>query len=194
MVGCSRDGKNATSGEWGTILYSLERFELLDSNDFWLTNTPNKVSRVSGAKCNRICTWALLKDKFTGETFVFANTHLDHSTDAVRLEQLGYLLDNLSEFIGKYPIYLTGDFNAKPDSDVYKNACKSLNDAHMDSFVNDSEISYTYDSYGTKVPGSRIDYCFYNDRSIALEYKILNEQFGGYVSDHYGIITEFVIK
>ena len=29
MVGCSREGKNATTGEWGTILYRLDRFELL---------------------------------------------------------------------------------------------------------------------------------------------------------------------
>ena len=29
MVGCSRDGVNATSGEWNTILYKKERFDLV---------------------------------------------------------------------------------------------------------------------------------------------------------------------
>ncbi len=32
MVGCSRDGREATSGEWNTILYRKDRFELLDSD------------------------------------------------------------------------------------------------------------------------------------------------------------------
>ena len=194
MVGCSREGKNATTGEWGTILYRLDRFELLDSDDFWLTKTPKKVSRILGAKCNRICTWALLKDKNTGETFVMANTHLDHSTDEIRIEQLGYLFNGLSELMEQYPIYITGDYNASPTSNAYKTAIKTLLDSHVEAFENKSEISYTFDSYGKLNPGSRIDYCFYNDRSVALWYKILNEQFGGYVSDHYGIITEFVIK
>lgn len=194
MVGCSREGKNATTGEWGTILYRLDRFELLDSDDFWLSKTPGKVSRVLGAKCNRICTWALLKDKNTGKTFVMANTHLDHSTNEVRLEQLGYLFDGLSELMEQYPIYITGDYNATPTSDVYKTAVKTLLDSHVEAMEDKSDISHTFDSYGTSRNGSRIDYCFYNDRSIAIWYKILNEQFGGYVSDHYGIITEFIIK
>jgi len=194
MVGCSRDGRNASTGEWGTILYRLDRFELLDSDDFWLTKTPGKVSRVAGANCNRICTWALLKDKNTGETFVMANTHLDHSTNEVRVQQLGYLFAGLSELIEKYPIYITGDYNATPTSDVYKMAVETLLDSHVESLENKSDISHTFDSYGAIKNGSRIDYCFYNDRSIALWYKILNEQFNGYVSDHYGIITEFIIK
>jgi endonuclease/exonuclease/phosphatase family metal-dependent hydrolase len=194
MVGCSRDGVNATSGEWGTILYRLDRFDLLDSGNFWLTSTPDKVSRVTGAKCNRICTWALLRDKLTGEVFVMANTHLDHSTDAVRFLQIQYLFDGLADKISKYPIYLTGDFNATPNSSVYMEATTTLKDAGVTAKLNTSTISYTFDSYGTKNPGSRIDYCFYNDRSTALWYKVLNEQFGGYVSDHYGLIAQFVIK
>ena len=73
-------------------------------------------------------------------------------------------------------------------------AVETLLDSHVESLENKSDISHTFDSYGAIKNGSRIDYCFYNDRSIALWYKILNEQFNGYVSDHYGIITEFIIK
>lgn len=194
MVGCSREGKTATSGEWGTILYRLDRFELLDSGDFWLSSTPNKVSRVSGSKCNRICTWALLKDKVTDKTFVMANTHLDHSTDQVRRQQINFLFAGLSDLIEQYPIFLTGDFNATPDSIVYDAADDLLLDARVDAAEDRSSIKYTFDSYGTLNPGKLIDYCFYNDKSDALWYKVANEQFGGYVSDHYGIVSEFILK
>jgi len=194
MVGCSRNGKNATSGEWGTILYRLDRFELLDSGDFWLSSTPNQVSKVNGSNCYRICTWALLKDKVTGKTLVFANTHLDHGTDAVRDQQVQYLFSGLGDKIGKYPIYLTGDFNATPDSSVYSVATSKLLDARTTALENRSTISWTFDSYGTKNPGKIIDYCFYDSQSDALWYKVLSDQFGGYVSDHYGVITEFIIK
>ena len=111
MVGCSRDGREATSGEWNTILYRKDRFELLDSDTTWLSNTPTEATKVEGALCLRICTWALLKDKLTGETILFANTHLDHSNDEVRSAQMDILMDYLADRIGQYPFYLTGDFN-----------------------------------------------------------------------------------
>jgi len=195
MVGCSREGKEAMDGEWGTILYRLDRFELLDSDDFWLTRTPTRVSKVPGSACNRICTWALLKDKTTGKIFVMANTHLDYVNDQVRMEQLKYLYEGLSELISQYPMFLTGDFNADPESDTYKYACESFLDPYVTALENRSTVNHTADGYGSaKNNGSIIDYCFYNDRSIALWYKILNEQFGGYISDHFGVISEFIIK
>jgi len=194
MVGCSRDGKNAKSGEWGTILYRLDRFELLDSGDFWLSSTPDRVSRVNGSRCNRICTWALLKDKVTGKTLIFANTHLDNSSAAVRNQQILYLFAGLGDKLGKYPIYLTGDFNATPNSSVYSIAASKLLDARVEALENRSTVEWTFDSYGTRTPGKIIDYCFYDDRSEALWYTVANDQFGGYVSDHYGVLTEFIIK
>ena len=192
-VGCSREGRDATSGEWGTILYRLDRFELIDSDTFWLSNTPDKVSRVSGSKCNRICTWALLKDKNTGKTFVMANTHLDHGTDEVREQQMDILLKELSELTSKYPLILTGDFNATPESKAYSKTTSTLLDARTTSAENKSLIKHTFDSYGSS-SGKIIDYCFYNKKLSARWYKVANDKFDGYVSDHYAIVTEFAIK
>ncbi len=193
MIGCSRDGENAKTGEWGTILYRRDRFEVMDSDTFWLSDTPEKVSRVSGSKCNRICTWALLKDKNTDKIFVFANTHLDHGTDEVREDQIEILFKELSDLMSKYPIILTGDFNATPSSAVYATATKTLKDSRTEATENRSVVNHTYDGYGTS-SGKIIDYCFYNDKASATWYKVANDQFGGYVSDHYGVVTEFGIK
>lgn len=193
-IGCSREGENATVGEWGTILYRLDRFELIDSDTFWLSDTPEKVSRVKGSKCNRICTWALFKDKSTQETFVMANTHLDHGTDEVREQQMEILLNELSDLINRYPLILTGDFNAIPGSAAYNAATEKLVDARTDALENRSTIEHTFDSYGQKTSGKIIDYCFYTDKATATWYKVANDQFDGYVSDHYGVLSQFGIK
>ena len=58
-----------------------------------------EATKVEGALCLRICTWALLKDKLTGETVLFANTHLDHSNDEVRSAQMDILMDYLADRI-----------------------------------------------------------------------------------------------
>lgn len=191
MVGCSRDGREATSGEWNTILYRKDRFELLDSDTTWLSNTPTEATKVEGALCLRICTWALLKDKLTGETILFANTHLDHSNDEVRSAQMDILMDYLADRIGQYPFYLTGDFNCNVDSIPYNTATARLLDSHKTSWVDVSTETRTYHAYQRR-GGSEIDFIFHNDHTTPVQYEIISKDYGGYVSDHYGVIAEFV--
>ena len=192
MIGCSRNGRTATTGEWNTILYRLDRFELLDSDTFWLSNTPDKASKVESSSLNRICTWALLKDKQTGKTFLMANTHLDHTSDQARNEQSVILLNYLNRKFSKYPIYITGDYNFEPSSEAYKIINKSLLDAHDEALVDKSTTQLTFHSYGN--PSKEIDFCFYNDKSTPVTYYIVNDDYDGYVSDHYGVLIKFVLN
>ncbi len=191
MVGCSRDGREATSGEWNTILYRKDRFELLDSDTTWLSDTPTEATKVEGALCLRICTWALLKDKQTGETILFANTHLDHSNDEVRSAQMDILMDYLADRIGQYPFYLTGDFNCQVDSVPYNTATDRLLDSHKTAWTDLSTVTRTYHAYKDE-GGSEIDFIFHNDHTTPVQYEIISKDYDGYVSDHYGVITEFV--
>ena len=195
IVSCSRDGADTSEGEAMTILYRLDRFELLDSKTFWLTRTPDQVSMVGCSACRRICTWVLLRDKASGKEFVVANTHLDYINDTVKIAQWGYLLDGLSELVEKYPVYLTGDFNSEPTSPVYAEAIKTFKDSNTTCLENRSDINFTAGhNYVGNTSGGIIDYCFYTEKSIATWYRILDDQFGGYVSDHYGLIAEFYFK
>lgn len=193
MVGCSRDGKNATSGEWNTILYKKSRFELVESGNIWLTSTPNTPSFTEGALCRRICTWAIFTDKLTGEDIFFANTHLDHSNDTVRGEQAAYLMEFLSDYVDEYPMYLTGDFNTGNKNTPYKTITNQLNDAHKTAEVDASTVDGTFHNYGSMSP-TEIDFCFHNDMSQAVAYRVLSEKYNGYVSDHYGLIAYFTVK
>ena len=84
FVGVGRDdGK--LGGEIMAIFYLKEKFSLLDSGTYWLSKTPEKVSRGWDAACNRTLTWVKLQEKATGKTFFYFNTHLDHKGDTARM-------------------------------------------------------------------------------------------------------------
>lgn len=77
FVGVGREnGKNR--GEYSAVFYLREKFSLIDSGNFWLSETPEKPSRGWDAACIRICTWAVLENKENGSRFAHINTHLDH--------------------------------------------------------------------------------------------------------------------
>lgn len=49
------DGKH--KGEYSAIFYKIDKFKLLNSGDFWLSDTPEKVGPGWDAHLNRICSW-----------------------------------------------------------------------------------------------------------------------------------------
>ena len=49
------------------IFYNLSKFELIDKGTFWLSETPEKISKDWGAACYRICSYAILKQKSDGK-------------------------------------------------------------------------------------------------------------------------------
>ena len=64
FIGVGRDdGKE--QGEYSAIFYKRELFDVLDSGTFWLSPTPEKPSLGWDAAYNRICTYALFKNKKT---------------------------------------------------------------------------------------------------------------------------------
>lgn len=114
MVGMARDdGKER--GEYTPIIYRLSRFRVLDTGSYWLTNTPDVVSKVEGSTHNRIATWALFQDLQTGAQFLYTNTHLSYDSPAVKYEQIKIMKTHMKELNDKYgttlPHLLTGDFN-----------------------------------------------------------------------------------
>ena len=108
----------SAGGEANPIYYRKDKFELIDSGTFWLSDTPDKVgSMFEGANYPRICTWVLLKDKATGKQFAHMNTHLDHNGkndsttgNTIRKDQMRVIIRFAQRFDG-IPLFLTGDLN-----------------------------------------------------------------------------------
>ena len=102
-------------GEANPIYYRVDKFELVDSGTFWLSDTPDvQGSYLEGCLYPRICTWAHLRDRVTGQEFVHFNTHLDHLSGSdgrtLRKKQFTVIL-NFMERFGDIPMIVTGDLN-----------------------------------------------------------------------------------
>lgn len=118
MVGEGRDG--GTGGEWNPVFYLKEKYELVNSGTFWLSDTPEvKGSNTWGAACRRILTWVILKKKDTGEQFLYANTHFDHVSTSAQEKSAHLVKQRLKEYAKGLPIIVTGDFNCTPTSKPY---------------------------------------------------------------------------
>ena len=72
-------GRTSKKSESVPIIYNTSKYDVLRTETFWLSDTPDSVGSVGwDAKHPRIATWVLLKIKKTGSIFCVVNTHLDH--------------------------------------------------------------------------------------------------------------------
>ena len=74
FIGVGReDGK--TKGEYSPIFYSNKELKLLESNTFWLSETPDQISVGWDAALERVCTYARFFQIKSGKEFWIFNTH-----------------------------------------------------------------------------------------------------------------------
>ena len=99
-VGVGReDGK--TQGEYAPVFYRKDKYDLLDSNTFWLSEHPDSVGKLGwDAACTRVATWAKLKEKSTGKEFLMVNTHFDHVGTEARRNSALLIIDKIKEIAG----------------------------------------------------------------------------------------------
>jgi endonuclease/exonuclease/phosphatase family metal-dependent hydrolase len=197
-IGVGReDGKE--KGEYSAIFYKKSRFEEVESGWFWLSETPE----VAGSKgwdgaCERIATWAILKEKESKKKVFFINTHLDHVGKVARQEGVTLLLNRTKELSKGLPVIITGDFNSQPDSEVFKHITES--GEFMDSRLIALEVSGssgTFHAFG-KIPAEKrdfIDYIFFTNEFIVNSYEVLPEKLDNtYISDHMPVMAKLLLK
>ena len=112
---------DAFNSEGCPIFYRSDIYTLIDKGSFWLSETPDVMSKSWGAQYNRVCSYVILKDNATETEFVVFNTHLSHVSDEARINGIQVVLDKIKEF-GSLPAVLMGDLNAEEDSQTYKSA------------------------------------------------------------------------
>lgn len=188
-VGVGRDSL-ITNNEYSAVFFRKDKFELLSSNTFWLSETPDIQSKGWDAKYKRIATWALLKNKQTAEKILMMNTHFDHKGQIARKESAKLLIEKIKQLSDdKTMVILTGDFNATPKEELFEPISEYMNSSHLKAEITDS--LGTTNGFGTEPPGKIIDYIFYRN-VIPLKYQTLIKNYGiPYISDHYPIIATF---
>jgi endonuclease/exonuclease/phosphatase family metal-dependent hydrolase len=110
------------------ILWRKDKFICLDKGNFWLSDTPEVESEGwCEWKCNRICTWAKLQDKITGEIFLLMNTHFGFG-DEGQVSSARLIAERYAQLGEGLPMVITGDFNLRPTAPAYAAMCAHFTD------------------------------------------------------------------
>ena len=195
-VGIGReDGKE--KGEFASIFYKKDRFKVLKSGTFWLSETPDKISKGWDADLERIATWAVFRDKNTREEFIFMNTHFDHIGNIARVESAKLLKEKATALAGNLPLILTGDFNLVPESKGIKTLIKP--DGKNTLINASSAATFTYGPDWTTCgfddrpfeERKVIDYIFLKGINKVTKYAVFAEMLEDvFLSDHCPVFAQ----
>lgn len=188
------DGKQA--GEHSSIFYRNDRFKVLDSGNFWLSETPDVPGKGWDAKCcNRICSWAKFKDLRTKKDFYFFNVHFDHQGVEARKESGKLMVKKIQEIAKGATTICTGDFNSTPDTEQIKAMQTILNDSKAVSELPAYGPEGTFNSFKFDAPlKTRIDYIFTSKGIKVLKYGVLTDALEQrYPSDHQPVVVMVVL-
>jgi endonuclease/exonuclease/phosphatase family metal-dependent hydrolase len=185
------DGKN--SGEHSAIFYKKDRFQLLESGNFWLSTTPDVPSMGWDARCcKRICSWGKFQDNPSGRIFYFFNVHFDHEGKTARIESGKLMVQRIKEIAGDTPVICTGDFNSLPETEQIQTMQTILNDSYAISLLPPYGPVGTFNAFNPNaVPRGRIDYIFTDKRMKVLKYGVLTDRYDNkFPSDHFPIVAD----
>lgn len=193
-VGTYRDD-GISEGESCSIFYLKDKFELVDSGNFWLSETPDAVSKGWDGGCYRIATWAILKNKTTGFVYAHFNTHLDNVGAKAKAESVPLIAERIAQIAPDIPVVLTGDFNMTKDSGNYVNliACDLRDTKYLAENYDDCA---TYHDYNPLVLNTKpIDFIFVNGYCTSVKSSIVDSSMVGlvYPSDHFPVIVEMTL-
>ena len=196
-VGIGRDGPG--KGEASNIYYKKDRFAARQNATFWLSETPDKISRGWDAAFNRICTYALFKDRQTRKMFWVFNTHLDHVGEEARTKGIQLILSKIAEVnTKKYPVVFMGDFNSEPGAARIVELKKEMNDSREVSEEKPFGPAGTFNGFKYNEPAAQlIDYIFVSkNKNIAVKkYAVLTDSKDlKYPSDHFPVYAEIYLK
>ena len=195
-VGVGReDGK--TKGEYAPIFYRKDRFSVEKSGNFWLAEDMNAVGKKGwDAACERVATWAILKDKNTGKRLFFLNTHLDHVGKVARHEGALLVIGQAAKLSEGLPVIVTGDFNATPDDEPIQVLVNKSDERHLTHTRDLAELKYgpewTFHDYGRIPMNERawIDYIFVKGNFKVYSNGVITDTLNHlYPSDHCPVMS-----
>lgn len=171
------DGK--TKGEFSAIFYKKDKFKLIKSGTFWLSENTESPNKGWDAVLPRICSWGEFEDLESHNRFMFFNTHFDHVGTKARAESAKLILAKVKEIGAELPAILTGDFNVDQRNESYHLI-------HNSNFMEDAyelaPIKYafngTFNNFKSDVStSSRIDHIFLTNDFNVKRYGILTDSY-----------------
>lgn len=200
LGGGREDGKN--KGEFSAIFYDTTRLQVLKTEMFWLSLTPEiPGSKSWDAAITRMVTWAQFRDRKTKKIFFAFNTHFDHMGKVARRESAHFILKKTKEIAGNTPLVFTGDFNAQPaDEPIQIILNKDLPDHLTDSKELSATPHYgptgTFNGFGPKEQTDQpIDYIFLKGKWKVSKHATISETWNGrFASDHFAVLSTIELR
>jgi endonuclease/exonuclease/phosphatase family metal-dependent hydrolase len=195
-VGVGRDDGDK-KGEFSAIFFRKNKFDLISSNTFWLSPTPE----ISGSKgwdaaITRICSYGEVKLKDSGKSLFIFNTHFDHIGVKARKESSKLIIKKVAEIAKDGAVILTGDFNSEPSTKAFKTIVKNKAHPLKDSYIKSDMRDCTFT--GFKVSSGickHIDFIFYDNSFKQKSYQIIIDNNGTYYpSDHLPVASVLILK
>ncbi len=178
-------------GTGNPIFYLKDKFELLDSGHFWLSDTPDEPSFGPGAACIRACTWVKLRNRLTGRIYVHVNTHFDHVSEEARVKA-GVIVNRfIEENFSDMPVVFTADLNTTDKGEAYATMTQDLTDTRL--AAKDCVAYGTF--HGGYDPSLKadyfIDFVLCSDAFDVASYRTVTKGFNDrFTSDHFPIYAD----
>jgi endonuclease/exonuclease/phosphatase family metal-dependent hydrolase len=173
------------------VFYRTDRLRLVESGNFWLSDTPDKPGSITwGHPLPRMVTWALFEEKDSGRRFYYYNTHFPYreQDEPARTRAAQEIVARLKTLPGNLPFVLTGDFNTTPDSQAHALLTQTLRDARISAGTRSGPEATFHDFTGK--PDHRIDWILYRGFHATAVHTITTGHDGRYPSDHFPVSTE----
>ncbi|MEW5978276.1 MAG: endonuclease/exonuclease/phosphatase family protein [Acidobacteriota bacterium] len=187
-----RSRRGSLADEHVGIFYRADRLQLLDSGDFWLSDTPDiPASMAWGVSLPRMVTWGLFQPIGGPAGFYLFNTHFPHrpEEEEARTRSATLLADRLAQLSLDRPAVVTGDFNASPRQECYRILSQILRDAH-DEAHRRSGPEETFHGFEGRPSAGRIDWILFRGPWKALEcHTLVHNREGRYPSDHFPVLA-----
>lgn len=195
-LGLGREG--GSRGEFMAIFYRRDRWDPLEYDHYWLSDTPERIGSATwGNTVRRMVTWVRFRRLPEGPSLYFVNTHFDHQVQASREKSAELLLNRSGQLASELPVVLVGDFNAAAGANpAYDTLLASpaaggaaFRDAWLEAPQRGPDVG-TFHNYRGPRPGPRIDWILLRGPVQALSAEVLTfEQAGQYPSDHFPVLA-----
>ena len=206
-LGLARDGDQS---EYCAILVDTSKLKVLDTGNFWLSETPDLFgSRSWDTSCVRMVTWAVFLNEVDNRKFCVFNTHFDHVSEEARQKSAVLVWDRIKHLRQNLPVFLVGDFNATRNSATWnfltgrrklESKRGEMKDAWLETEEQIGSVAETYHGFRGHVPDescevtgrAHIDWIlFYPWIKVASVEIITDNEIGLYPSDHYPVLANF---
>lgn len=184
-------------GEFAPIFYRKKIWKVLQSDHFWLSETPEHPSKGWDAAHERIATWGLFENKKSGKKLYVLNTHFDHRGKEARRQSVILLMNKMKAIAGDHPFVIMGDFNFDTQSIPYLTmTTPEEKGTIVDSKVMSRAVPLgpegTFSGFIVRetLPTAQIDHIFVDDQTRVSRFEVVNKsQNGRYPSDHFPVFS-----